>query len=62
MSRPIIDDLKQARDGHLGYGPKWEPPRPKPGTMLWSIERDEDGLPVRMAWMGRVPDAEEPGP
>lgn len=60
---PTIDEMKEARDGHLGYGPKWEPPRPKPGTMMWAIERGEDGMPARMLWVGRVPeDATEGAP
>lgn len=57
-----VDEMKMERDGHLGYGPKYEPPRPKPGTMLWTIERDEDGLPIRMHWMGVVPDEPEETP
>lgn len=56
MSRPTWDDLKLARDGQLSFGVPVRRPQPKPGSMLWAIERDEDGMPTRMIWCGRVPE------
>ena len=53
-----VDELKLERDGHLSYGgPDWTEAarlrRMSPGAAEWAIERDADGLPVRMWWRGR---------
>lgn len=48
--RATVDALKLERDGHLGYGPKHEPP-PRM-RREWAVEFDDDGRPVRMIWMG----------